>query len=103
MLGVAGADRIAALPDVPTFREQGVDFSYYFWLGLLTLASTPREVVQRLAQALRYATSNNEYQQRMRDEGSVPGTLTPEQFQDYLAKEAAQMDQLMRGLRIEKE
>ena len=29
------AGRIPALPDVPTAREQGVEFTYSFWYGLL--------------------------------------------------------------------
>src|SRR5207253_2245425 len=71
-LGVTGTQRLAALPNVPTFREQGVDFTYYFWLGLLAPAGTPKDVVQKLADALNYATSSKELVERFRAEGSEP-------------------------------
>jgi tripartite-type tricarboxylate transporter receptor subunit TctC len=42
------ATRSASLPDVPTYREAGLDIELDQWLGLLVPAGTPAEVVARL-------------------------------------------------------
>jgi tripartite-type tricarboxylate transporter receptor subunit TctC len=102
-LGVTGNKRLAVLPDVPTFKEQGIDFSYYFWLGLLAPAGTPKAVVAQLADALRYATASKELEERIRAEGSEVVSSSPDQFQEYLVKETAQMTKLMQDLKIVKE
>jgi tripartite-type tricarboxylate transporter receptor subunit TctC len=102
-LGVTGTQRLAALPDVPTFKEQGVAFTYYFWLGLLAPAGTPKEAVQKLAEALKYATSSKELTERFRAEGSEPMPASPEEFNAYLAKEVADTARLMRDQKVQKE
>lgn len=48
VLGVAAEDRLAFLPDVPTFKEQGYDFDVAVWFGLLTNSGAPDEVVEKL-------------------------------------------------------
>jgi tripartite-type tricarboxylate transporter receptor subunit TctC len=47
-LGVTAEKRHAALPNVPTFREQGFDLLAMEWYGLLAPAGTPKPVVAKL-------------------------------------------------------
>jgi tripartite-type tricarboxylate transporter receptor subunit TctC len=54
-LAVTSKERIAPQPEVPTFIEQGVNFSFDFWLGLLVKTGTPKEAVDKLSAALKYA------------------------------------------------
>ena len=52
-IGVASAQRVASLPDVPTLAEQGLaDFEAYAWQGLSVPRGTPPETVTRLNKAL---------------------------------------------------
>jgi tripartite-type tricarboxylate transporter receptor subunit TctC len=102
-LGVTGTQRLAALPNVPTFKEQGVAFTYYFWLGLLAPAGTPKDVVQKLADALNYATSSKDLVERFRAEGSEPMPATPEEFNAYLVKEAAETARVLGEQKVKKE
>ncbi len=51
LIAVAGEKRSATFPDVPTFREQGVDLVALPWYALFAPAGTPPEVIQRLAKA----------------------------------------------------
>jgi tripartite-type tricarboxylate transporter receptor subunit TctC len=102
-LGVTGTQRLAALPNVPTFKEQGVDFTYYFWLGLLAPAGTSKEAIQKLAEALKYATSSKELTERFRAEGSEVMPGSSEEFEAYLAKEVVDTARAMRDLKVKKE
>ena len=48
-IAVGTAQRIAALPDVPTVAEMGFkDFETSQWYGILAPAGTPRDIVKRL-------------------------------------------------------
>lgn len=54
-LAVAAPARTAEFPDVPTFRERGMDVVYSIWTGLFAPAGTPEPVLARLEAACRRA------------------------------------------------
>lgn len=86
-LGVTGDDRMAMLPDVPTMKEQGVDLSYYYWLGLMAPSGTPELALERLSQALKYALESKEVLDNYQAKGAEAQWLTPSQFNEFLAQE----------------
>ena len=47
-IAVSGAERFAALPNVPTVRESGLDFDNETWIGYFVRAGTPAPIVARL-------------------------------------------------------
>src|SRR4051794_6794262 len=47
-LGISSAERYRSVPEIPTFREQGIDVMTTEWYGLLAPAGTPRPIVDRL-------------------------------------------------------
>ncbi|WP_425106014.1 Bug family tripartite tricarboxylate transporter substrate binding protein [Ancylobacter sp.] len=48
-IGVSTAERSTALPDVPTFQEQGIkDFDIATWQGFFVTAKTPRPLVDKI-------------------------------------------------------
>ena len=100
-LAIAASSRIAPLPDVPTFKELGQDFSYSVWLGLLARKETPPEVVSKLSEALRGALQ--ELGPRFRNDGGDPTFMTPQEFTAYLAKEYVEMGKLATQLKWEKQ
>ena len=48
VIGIAAAERVPYFPDVPTFKEQGYDFTVAVWFGLLTKKGTPDAIVAKL-------------------------------------------------------
>lgn len=44
-LAVSGPKRVASLPDVPTFQEQGIDFTFDIWRGIMGSPGMPAEAV----------------------------------------------------------
>jgi tripartite-type tricarboxylate transporter receptor subunit TctC len=47
-LGISSATRYASVPEIPTFKEQGIDVVTTEWYGLLAPAGTPRPIVDKL-------------------------------------------------------
>jgi tripartite-type tricarboxylate transporter receptor subunit TctC len=61
-----GDKRVAALPEVPTFRELGyADAEFYIWAGLFAPKGTPEPVLAKLRDTLRAAVAEPEFKGAM--------------------------------------
>jgi tripartite-type tricarboxylate transporter receptor subunit TctC len=61
-----GEQRVAALPDVPTFRELGYpDAEFYIWAGLFAPKGTPEPVLGKLRETLRLAVAEPDFKAAM--------------------------------------
>ncbi|MDW5443250.1 tripartite tricarboxylate transporter substrate binding protein [Polaromonas sp. SM01] len=85
-LGSTGAVRAAALPDVPTIKEQGYpDLTFTSWFGIVAPARTPAEIVAKLSADVRKAVTAPEGRRKMEDAGfRVTGT-SREEFERIIA------------------
>jgi tripartite-type tricarboxylate transporter receptor subunit TctC len=101
-LAIAGAKRIAPLPDVPTLLEQGINYSPVSWLGFVVRTGTPKEAIDRLSEALLHASRDPQLSARLISEGSDPAFDTPAEFDAVLAKEYEQMGEAITTLKLEK-
>jgi tripartite-type tricarboxylate transporter receptor subunit TctC len=87
-LGVTGAKRSAALPQVPTIAEAGVSgYATSTWYGLLAPAGTRPGVIDRLSSAANKAVTAPDLRDRMLADGAEPVGSTPAAFQKFLAAE----------------
>ncbi|BCH23396.1 hypothetical protein MesoLjLc_30970 [Mesorhizobium sp. L-8-10] len=77
-LAVASAERLAALPDVPTLRELGHDIQLSVWFGAFVPAGTPDAIVEKLSTACAAA---------LRDADFVKGMETLNYQISYLGRE----------------
>ena len=67
-LAIMTPARLAALPDVPTFRELGVNVDpAYAWMAMSVAAATPAPVVARLNATLNEAVATEEVAQVIRN------------------------------------
>jgi len=61
-----GDRRVAALPEVPTFKELGYpDAEFYIWAGLFAPKGTPEPVLARLRDAVRAAVADPDFKAGM--------------------------------------
>ena len=47
-LGISSAERYPSVPEIPTFKEQGIDLVANEWYGLLAPAGTPKPIIDKL-------------------------------------------------------
>ncbi|MBB3175813.1 tripartite tricarboxylate transporter substrate binding protein [Variovorax sp. Sphag1AA] len=81
ILAVAASARIAAMPDVPTFAEQGfAGLDLPSWLGFYGPARMPAPVVAKLNAALTKVLSMPQVQEFYRSGGYEAGATTSEEF-----------------------
>jgi len=103
-LGVTTARRSPSFPDIPTLAEQGLpgyDFQNFF--GLLVPAATPKNVLQRLNQALRAAQSSDAARERFRRDGAEPRPTTSEEFTSFLKDYERNIVKVARELELQKD
>lgn len=89
-LGVTGAKRSVAMPDVPTIAEAGVPgYEATLWLGLAAPRNTPRDIIIKLHGESVKALKLPELQKTFLASGTeVSYQETPEQFTAYVKSEA---------------
>ncbi len=87
-IGVASTKRASQLPNMPTFREQGVsNADAESWAGFFAPAKTPAAVVDRLSGALIKAMQSEAVSKKITDLGFALDIRPPSEFRAYLKQE----------------
>jgi tripartite-type tricarboxylate transporter receptor subunit TctC len=94
--------RDPALPDVPTAREQGVDVALEAWRGIAVPRGTPPQVVAALENAIRQTAEGQDFARSAEKLGVRPAFMPAAQFGEVIAKEDAQLAQLMSLIGLKK-
>jgi tripartite-type tricarboxylate transporter receptor subunit TctC len=96
-LAVSSARRLAQLPDVPTLNELGYGgMEDYTWVGIFAPAGTPREIVQKLNDAVLKAAAGADVRARL-DALAFEATAAPlAQTADYVRAEVAKWAKVVR-------
>lgn len=96
-LAVSGRERLAALPDVPTFTEAGLrDMEPVSgWQGVAAPAGTPRAIVETVRTAVARAMASPELRASYVASGFEAVSDTPEEFSAFIRDEHARWGKLI--------
>jgi tripartite-type tricarboxylate transporter receptor subunit TctC len=103
-LGVSGAKRSQAAPDIPTIAESGIQgYEATQWFGILAPAGTPRAIVDRWHRETVRALKDPEVRDRLVADGADPVGSTPEEFAAYLRAETIKWAKVVKAIGIQPE
>lgn len=89
-LAVTGGTRLRELPDVPTFKEQGLeDFDVPVWYGFVAPAGTPAPVIQWLNAEMNAVLKEPAVAQQLVAIGAAPVGGTPAQMAEFMKAQSA--------------
>lgn len=101
LVGTASAKRSPALPDLPTFAEQGASgYDYSSWFGFAAPAGTPAPIINKLHAELVKAGKAPDIQKKMAADGATVVVSTPAEFGHLIKTEIARWRQLLKNENI---
>ena len=90
LLAVSTAKREAQVPNVPTVAESGFPgFNVVTWNGLVAPATTPREIIDKIAGEIGRAVKDPQFAGRLKAAGADPLGNTPDEFAALIKADTA--------------
>ena len=87
ILAVATEERLEEFPDIPTFKESGVDLVCATWFGVVGQKDLPEEIKTKLAEAFKGIINDEEFVKTAEDLGYVVDYLGPDDMAAKWAEE----------------
>jgi tripartite-type tricarboxylate transporter receptor subunit TctC len=101
-VAIAAMQRHPAAPEIPTFKELGVDLVSGTWFGLFAPAATPPLVVTKINADMRAALQGEELKAQIEKTGLSILTSSAADFEEFLNRESANLQGLVdRGAKID--
>jgi tripartite-type tricarboxylate transporter receptor subunit TctC len=83
-----GGKRLAALPELPTFKELGIDVEFYIWAGMFAPAGTPEPAMKTLRDAARQAANDPDFKATMEKLATPIAYLDAPEFAAFVDRDA---------------
>lgn len=96
LIASSGSKRLHSNPDLKTISEQGVkDYNSFVWWGLLAPAGTPKDVVDKIYQALKVSIASPDVVRKINSIDGEVKLSTPQEFDQFLRDEIARWKKLL--------
>jgi tripartite-type tricarboxylate transporter receptor subunit TctC len=99
-LGVTGAVRTPALPDVPAIGDFVPGYESLGWLGVVAPRDTPAPIIETLNRTINAGLADPRIKQTVADWGEVIFAGSPAEFGNFLAAENRKWGELIRAAGI---
>jgi len=96
-LAVTSAQRVNSMPNVPSFKELGIDFTTDGWVGYVVAKGTPAPVLNKLNAAFVKALNTPAVKKRLEDMGYQVVAGTPEHFVNEVKAGTKKYSELLRS------
>jgi tripartite-type tricarboxylate transporter receptor subunit TctC len=102
LLAVTGQARSAFAPDVPTFKEQGIDVmdGVDAWFAVMAPGRTPPDLVARLNRDFVAVLNSDDVKESLAKQGLVVRTSSPAELGALVKRDLARWGQVVRDARI---
>ena len=90
------AQRIPEMPNVPTFREAGLDYVYDSWFGLMAPAGVPRPIVEKINRDMVQIIQSPEVKAKFAAQFVIGVTDTPQQFDKIIKDETTNLTEVFK-------
>ena len=102
-LGITSAQRSTQMPDIPTFRDQGIEgFDVTGWYGLCTQAKVAGEIITRINTDInRMLGTGQALRKRLEEQGIDIAPATPAEFAAMVKQEIAKWTKVVRDTKLE--
>ncbi|PTM59491.1 tripartite tricarboxylate transporter substrate binding protein [Desmospora activa] len=100
ILAIGSEERFEPLPDVPTFKEAGLNITASIDRGVAVPADTPQAIVQTLESAFLKIADDSKVQQQMKAEGFEPKSLDARESESYIKEKTLEYQSLLRELGV---
>lgn len=102
MLAVMDEERSAAFPEIPTFKEKGIDVSVATWRGIVVPKRTPEDVVEVLRTVSRQAAEEPSFREALAKMNLSHAYADGPEFKEVMEKDNAFFKSLMTELGMAK-
>lgn len=100
-LAVAAPERLASLPEVPTFEELGLpDVNSMAWYGIMTPKGTPQSIIDKVNTALNKALGSESMISALKATGSIPIGGTQQDFADIINDDSEKIGHVVKTRNI---
>jgi tripartite-type tricarboxylate transporter receptor subunit TctC len=95
-IATVSAKRLPEMPDVPTFREAGLDFVYDSWFGLLAPAGVPAPIMEKLNKDFVAILQSPEVKEKFAKQYVIGVTDTPAAFDKIIKDDTARLAEVFK-------
>ncbi|MGE0808790.1 MAG: Bug family tripartite tricarboxylate transporter substrate binding protein [Burkholderiaceae bacterium] len=98
-LAVSTSERVSLMPDVPSFKEQGIaDIDFSAWFMLVAPARTPAAVVELLNREVNAVLRQPDFVARMQEVANQPLGGSVQAASDFLARENREWPPILKSI-----
>jgi tripartite-type tricarboxylate transporter receptor subunit TctC len=91
VLAVSSPERLKSAPQIPTLKENGIDFVRFGWLGICAASGTPQPIIDLLNRHIGTIVASPDYQTVTERAGSIPVSSTPEELRQIILETREQV------------
>ncbi|WP_431097016.1 Bug family tripartite tricarboxylate transporter substrate binding protein [Polaromonas aquatica] len=103
-LAVTSAKRLESMPNVPTVAESGVPgFEVTSWQAIFVPTGTPKPIIDRLHDEILKIIAQPDIQERLKNLGMQPSTMTTEQVAAFQKAEVEKWAQVIKAANVKLE